>query len=320
MLVKPAAYPDSRVHRIQWRDRAGISPASRASLRGPHCMRRCALLLLAALAACSASPSLRALPQRPRIVALMPSFVEDLVGIGAAKQIVGVSTATDDIAAVRSVPRVADFASVDAERIVALHPDLVVAIPAQMRFLVPLQSAGIDIETLPDETYADVFSNLQRLGVLSGHGVAAAQLVKSLRAQTARLEASEVHWQRPPSVFVVIGTQPIWTVGNSSYIATLLRLAGARNAAGALRSAYGEYSAEALLRAQPDAIVTDPSTQLASALGREPWRSLRAVRLGYVFVIKNAALLERPGPRYVEGLAWLIKRFRAMTPKAARAP
>ncbi|MGH7738105.1 MAG: ABC transporter substrate-binding protein [Candidatus Tyrphobacter sp.] len=251
------------------------------------------------------------------MVALMPSFVEDLVSVGAARQIVGVSSATRDIPAVAHVPRVADFASVDTERIVALHPDLVVAIPAQVRFLSQLGRAGIRVVTLPDDSYADIFDDLARLGTLSGHARAARSEVASLRARTAALQRQERRFSTPPAIFIVIGTQPIETVGSGSYIATLVTLAGGRDAAGALAADYGEYSAEALLRAQPDAIVTDPSTGLANALGREPWRSLQAVRDHHVFTIADASLLERPGPRYVEGLAWLIKRFAALTPRAA---
>ena len=275
-------------------------------------MRRSTLVLLLALAACTALPSHRVAPAQRRIVALIPSFVEDLIAIGATRQIVGVSSGTQDIPAVRRVPLVADYASVDAERLVALHPDVVVAIPAQMRFLTNVQSGGIEVEQLPDDAYADSFTDLRRLGAISGHERNAAAEIARLQATTTRMRKGERHFARPPSIFFVIGAQPIWTVGNGSYIATLVALAGGRNAAGDLGGAYGEYSAEALLRAQPDAIVTDPSTQIQSVLDREPWRSLHAVRLHHVFVIANASLLERPGPRYTEGLAWLIAQLRSL--------
>jgi vitamin B12 transport system substrate-binding protein len=252
------------------------------------------------------------LPAQRRIVALIPSFVEDLIAVGALHQIVGVSSGTEDIARVRDVPRVASFSSVDVERIVALQPDVVVAIPAQMRFLLPLRHLHVDVEQLPDDSYADIFTDLVRLGELSGHERAALREIARLRRTTARLRAQEHRFSHPPSIFVVLGTQPIWTAGSNSYIGTLIALAGGRDAAGDLSGNYGEYSAEALLRAQPDAIVSDPSTQLSGVLGREPWRSLRAVQLHHVYIIDDASLLERPGPRYVQGLAWLIGTLRRL--------
>jgi ABC-type Fe3+-hydroxamate transport system substrate-binding protein len=42
-----------------------------------------------------------------------------------------------------------------------------------------------------------------------------------------------------------------------------------------------------------------------------PWNALRAVRAGRVYLLDDAAILERPGPRYNDGLAWLIARLHA---------
>jgi len=45
-------------------------------------------------------------------------------------------------------------------------------------------------------------------------------------------------------------------------------------------------------------------------LTRAPWNALRAVRLHRVFLAPDA--LWHPGPRYNDGLAWLIARFRVV--------
>ncbi|HEY9086274.1 MAG TPA: helical backbone metal receptor [Candidatus Tyrphobacter sp.] len=275
-------------------------------------MRRSTFALALALAACTTFSPHRVAPAQRRIVALIPSFVEDLIAIGAQRQIVGISSGSEDIAEMRNIPRVASFSSVDVERIVALHPDVVVAIPAQMRFIVPLQRMGMDVEQLPDDTYAEIFTNIGRLGAVSGREHQATAEIAHLQDVTARLRVNVGRAAHRPSVFVVLGTEPIWTAGSNSYIGTLITLAGGRDAAGNLAGAYSEYSAEALVRAQPDAIVSDPSTHLADVLNREPWRTLRAVRLHHVFIIPDASWIERPGPRYVRGLAWLIAQLRKL--------
>lgn len=275
-------------------------------------MRRPFLALVLACAACATQSQQGALDgAHRRIVVLMPSFAEDLVAIGAAHQIVGVSSGTEDIPAVRHVPTVATFSSVDVERIVAVRPDVIVAIPAQMRFLAPLQRLGIDVEQLPDDTYADIFTDLGDLGRISGHTAAARHEITRLQATTAALRAREHYRTSRPTVFFVIGTQPIWTASAGSYIGTLIGLAGGRDVA-RLSVPYSEFSAEALLRMQPDAIVTDSTTHIGDMLQREPWRSLDAVRQHHVFVIADASLIERPGPRYVKGLAWLITQFNSI--------
>jgi len=262
---------------------------------------------LLALALAAASPA----PHAPRIVSLIPSLTEDLCAIGAAKQVIGVSQFSSDIPCAKGLPEVDDASSVDAEKIVALHPDLVVGIPSQSRSVAVLVRAGITVQLLPDDSYSDLFGDITKLGTLSGHGAQAQALVAKLQAETQRLRASE-HFKRRPSVFIVLQTVPIWTVGPQSYIATLLWVAGARDAVTALPSAYAQYSPEALLRLQPDALLASRDAQLEQNLNREPWRSLRAVGAKHLFIADDSNVLYRPGPRYNQALAWLIERLRPL--------
>jgi ABC-type Fe3+-hydroxamate transport system substrate-binding protein len=246
--------------------------------------------------------------RRARVVAMMPFVADDLYAIGAGSQLVAVSSFTDDPRA-RGLPRVADFTSVDAERIVALHPDVAVGISAQARLVDPLRRAGIDVVLLHDDAFTDIFTNLRAVGTLTGHAKEAAATIERLQQTTAQLHARTRAFTRRPSVFIVLGSGPIWTAGRSSYIATLIGLAGGSNAAADLHAAYGQYSAEALLRTQPEVLVTDPAIRLDAVLDREPWRSLRAVRLRHVYTVVPAAIIERPGPQYNEGIRWLVERL-----------
>ncbi len=261
------------------------------------------------LAACAPSSAPRSPGPAPRIVSLIPSLTEDLCAIGAAKQLVGVSQFSSDIPCAKGLPEVNDAASVDAEKIVALHPGVVVGIPAQARAVAPLKRAGLSVALLPDDSYADLFDDIAKLGTLSGHGAQAQELIAKLRAETQRLQDSE-HFARRPSVFVVLQTTPIWTVGPGSYIATLITLAGGRDAVTALPQAYAQYSAEALLRLQPDALLASRDAQLEQNVDREPWHSLRAVGAKHLLIAPDSNVLYRPGPRYNQALSWLIERLR----------
>ena len=276
-------------------------------------IRGVVFLLLAVLVACAAPASRTDTPpSQRRFVALVPSLAEDLYAIGAGDRVVGVSQYSD--VAPRNVPRVADFQSVATERIVALHPDVVVGIPSQDRLLEPLRRAGINVQLLPDDTYDDIFTDLRTLGELSGQTTAAHDEIAKLQAQTGRFQLLAQTFHRHPSVFFALGTGPIWTAGPSSYIGHLISLAGGTDAA-QMREPWGQYSEEALLRAQPDAIVNANEVRLSAVLDREPWRSLRAVREGHVFTITDQSIanaLYRPGPRYNEGLRWLIERLKPL--------
>ncbi|MFN2459370.1 MAG: ABC transporter substrate-binding protein [Candidatus Velthaea sp.] len=271
---------------------------------------RRAVALVAALAfgACAAGAQPAVHPAR-RIVSLIPSLTEDLFAIGAGAQVVGVSQFTDYPPAARRLPVISTVSSVDSERVVRLHPDVAVGIPSQTALMAELAKAGIRGAVYADDTYDDIFRDLAALGTLSGHESAAAGLIASLRSETAALRRSVGSRPRRPSVFVVLGVAPIFTVGRGSYIEKLIDMAGGINAASASRSPYPRFSAEALVALQPDALVVDPTVDLPAVAARAPWSSLRAVRERRVFTLPEAGILERPGPRYVQGLRWLIERL-----------
>jgi iron complex transport system substrate-binding protein len=270
-----------------------------------------------ALAACYVRPAHGARPAHTagRVVTLVPSFADDLHAIGAGSQLVAVSVFTD-APNTQSLPRVADASSVDAEAVLALRPSVAIGIPAQSRLVEPLRRARVAVVLLPDDAYDRIFENLRAIGTLTGRRRQADIVVARLQRETAAIHRRTLRYARHPSAFVVLGATPIWTAGAASYISTLLQLAGATNAAGNFRGAYGVYSAEALIREQPDLLIADPATRLKGQLDREPWRSLRAVKLHRVYYV-NPNLIERPGPGYNAGLRWLVDR---VSPIASASP
>jgi ABC-type Fe3+-hydroxamate transport system substrate-binding protein len=267
--------------------------------------RALALVALLAIAACSsAAPAHVDLPHR--IVSLIPSLTEDLFAIGAGPMVVGVSQFTDYPPAATSLPVISSYVSADVERIVKLHPDVVVGIASQKVPAAEVRKTGIRTLLLEDDGFDDIFRDIEALGLLTGRDDDAHVLTDRLRARTTALLRTVRKRAKPLRVFVVLGVAPIFTVGDASYIGKLIGLAGGVNAA-RLRIAYGTYSAEALLAVQPDVLVADSTVQLQSVLDRPPWNALRAVREHRVAYLPDPAILERPGPRYNDGLAWLIK-------------
>jgi iron complex transport system substrate-binding protein len=249
------------------------------------------------------------------IVTLVPSFADDLYALGAGRQIVAVSAFTDDSRAA-ALPRVADAAGVDVEEIVALRPRLVIGIPSQARSIEPLRRAHLRVVLLSDDGYDRIFANLRTIGALAGRQREAVALVARLQRETGKLHARAQRFAWHPRVFVVLDSAPIWTAGSASYISKLISIAGGRNAAADLPAAYAPYSAESLVEDQPDVLVGDRAANLDAGLKREPWRTLRAVRLHRVYAV-DSDLLERPGPRYNDAIEWLLDH---LSPIAMRPP
>jgi iron complex transport system substrate-binding protein len=246
-----------------------------------------------------------------RVVSLVPSMTEDLFAVGAGDKVVGVSSFTDYPPQAKHLPVVASFASIATERIVALHPDLAIGIDAQDRLAGDLRRSRVRVLLLHDDGYDDIFRNLISIGHATGHLDDASALVKKLRARTQELVRGVKPRARKPAVFVVLGNAPVYTVGRGSYIEHLIDLAGGRNAAADIKAPYARYSAEALVARQPDLLIVDPDIHLNEVLNQPPWSALRAVKQHHVYTLPDAAILERPGPRYNDGLAWLIATLHA---------
>lgn len=285
--------------------------------RPPHRLVTAAALAFAALFGMSgwtrvATETIVSPVHPQRIVALIPSIAEDLFAIGAGGQVVASSAYTDHPAAAARLPQIATFAAIDTERVARLHPDLLIGIATQASLVRDVKRLGIPVLLFPDDSYPQIFAILTRLGQVTGHELGARHLIEQLLARTASITAPVRRRAAPaPRVFLVLGVQPIYTIGEGSYIATLFRLAGLRNAATNLHAAYGTYDAEALIASDPDAIVADPAAHLESVIGRAPWNALRAVRAHRVYELADAGTLERPGPRYNDGLAWLVAHVKA---------
>src|SRR5947209_7844625 len=272
---------------------------------------RFALAGAVALASCTARPNapeakMIAGPVPQRIVSLVPSMTEDLFAVGAGPSVVGVSVFTDYPPQAKRLPIVATFASINTERIVALHADFAIGIEPQNRLAGDLRRANVPVMLLRDDSYEDIFRNLIAIGTLTDHREAAIDLVAHLHRRTSTLVRSVKPRARKPAVFVVLGTAPVFTVGKGSYIANLIEMAGGRNAAADVNAPYARYSAEALVARQPDLLVVDPDVRLNDVLKQPPWNALRAAKQHRVYTLPDAAILERPGPRYNDGLAWLI--------------
>lgn len=271
-----------------------------------------ALVILSACVAASRAP--RPPENAQRIVSLVPSLTEDLFAIGAGARVIAVTQADNYPPQVKRLPAVASFSSVDNEAIARLHPDVVVGIPAQERLTAPLRAGGIATVFFRDDSFDDIFADITGLGALTGRVAPARRLIADLQRRTKALQRNIVPRRQRPNVLVVVNTRPIIVAGERSYISKLLELGGAQNAAASVAQAYPMLSAEAVLAQQPDAIVTDDQTQLRAVLDEEPWHSLRAVRARRIFTLdkRQADVFERPGPRYTEGLSWLIARLKTL--------
>jgi iron complex transport system substrate-binding protein len=242
------------------------------------------------------------LPHTPqRIVSLAPSATEMLFAAGVGDRLVATVAFSDEPAAAKKVPRIGDVTAVDMERLVALHPDVVVVWPgggnpAQIEKIAQL---GFPVYRQQVNRLSDLPVSLRRLGALAPDRSVADDAARRLEESLARL-AHEYGGGKHPSVLLQIWNRPIYTVGGTQLMSDALTLCGARNVFGDLKELSPVISTEAVIARNPDIIVAvSPPGEARGWL--DEWKrfaSLKAVRDGRLVSFEDQRFV-RLGPSFV---------------------
>jgi iron complex transport system substrate-binding protein/vitamin B12 transport system substrate-binding protein len=250
-----------------------------------------------------------------RAISLAPHATELVYAAGAGDRLAGVARGSDYPPQARDLPSIGDALEPDAERVVALKPDLVIGwLPGGAAPLLPvLRNLDVPVFYSDPQTLRDIPAALEKIGVLFGTSGVAAPAAAALRARIDAL-ARRYAGRRPVRVFIQAGREPLYTLNGRSIVSDALRLCGGVNVFADAAVTAPQVSAEAVLAARPDAIVAGSGSAENLQATLSTWRgyALPAALAGHVFGI-DADALYRPGPRLVaatEALCEALDRTR----------
>ena len=238
----------------------------------------------------------------PRLLSLAPGLTELAYAAGAGSLLVGTVEYSDHPEAARSLPRVGDAWRVDLERVLASKPDVVLAWPTgtPAATIAQLRRLGLEVVEVPTQRLADVPAALRLLGRLAGTREQAERAALEFEARVARQRATYAS-RTPLSVFIEIDDEPVYTVNGQHVISEIVELCGGRNVFSSLPQLAPPISTEAVLAADPQAILsTDDTVADPGALWRR-WPRLRAVRANAIYRVPGD-FLTRASPRLADGV------------------
>jgi iron complex transport system substrate-binding protein len=207
------------------------------------------------------------------------------------------------------------YPNVNAEVVVALEPDLVLAAGITNADDVrKLEALGVTVfATRINNSLEDVFSDILDVGTLVGRATEAGALVADLRSRAEAVTARTSSLAERPKVFYEVdATEPAspWTAGPDTFIDEMITLAGGQNVGAVLSDQYAQISLEQLVSEDPVVIVLGSATyggQTPEMVAERPgWQDIQAVTNGAVYTFDDN-LVSRPGPRVVEGLETLAR-------------
>lgn len=252
------------------------------------------------------------LPHRPeRLVSLAPSITEIIFAIGQEHRLKGVTRFSDYPEAAALLPTVGSYTRPDLERIVALNPDLCIAIKDgnPKHVIDRLVSLNIPVYAVDPRNLEKVMSTILDIGSLLDAPENAGVLVESMRLRVQRIKGLVENARSRPRVFFQIGISPIVSIGSDSFIHELIVLAGGENvAAGDIT--YPRFSREQVLSLSPEVFfITSMARDAVFENVKADWSrwpNMPAVRDQRLHLV-DSNVFDRPSPRLVEALELLVR-------------
>ncbi|MDP2795532.1 MAG: cobalamin-binding protein [Sulfurisoma sp.] len=238
-----------------------------------------------------------------RIVSLAPHVTETLYAAGAGARLVGAVDYSDYPEAAKTLPRVGGYSRLDLEAIARLAPDLVIGFASgnAPAHIARLRALGIPVYLSQPNRIEDVAHNLEHFGELAGSAATARAAAAAFRG---RLQALRDKYAGRPQVrtFYQMWKQPLMTVGGEQVISDAIRLCGGDNVFGQLKSLAPTVTVEAVIAADPEAIVASgmDASRPEWLDDWRRWKHLAAVKRDNLFFVPPD-LIQRHTPRIIDG-------------------
>ena len=246
-----------------------------------------------------------------RIIALAPSITEIIFALEQQDRLKGTTQFSNYPAEAAKLPKVGSYVRLDLERIVALSPDLCIAIKDgnPKEIVDRLQSLDIPVFAVNPHDLESMMQTIQRIGGILNASAKAKTLVEDMRSRMQQVDALVARIDRRPRVFIQIGISPVISAGSNTFIHELVVRAGGINVA-AGSSAYPHFSREQVLALAPDVlIITSMSRSGAFEKAKADWNRLSdmpAVREKRIYTV-NSDVFDRPSPRLLDALEILTR-------------
>jgi iron complex transport system substrate-binding protein len=237
-----------------------------------------------------------------RIVSLAPSITEIVFAAGGGNKLVGDTTYCNYPPEAEAIDKVGDTQTPNIEHIIALKPDVVfVSTASQLEtFLGVLEQQKIGVVVVDVKGLDDVPASIRKIGGILGSVQVANANANDLESRISDVRRRmAVTDEMRPRVFLQISKEPLFTIGRSSFLTDLIRVAGGVSVTANIDSAYPKLSKETAVALDPQVIVLSESED-----NKEPndaFKNSTAMKRSRVLSI-NADIISRPGPRLVDAL------------------
>ncbi|MCJ7575731.1 MAG: cobalamin-binding protein [Dehalococcoidia bacterium] len=237
-----------------------------------------------------------------RIISLAPSNTEILFALGLGERTVGVTDYCDYPPEALNKTKVGGYANPDVEKIVALDPDLIlVAHGTPMDVINSMAGLGLTVFGIKTTDLDDLLNDIRRIAEITDKEVEAQTLTSEMESRIEAVTNQTEELEQRPRVFYIVWHDPLWTAGSGTFIHELIEKGGGVNIFQNV-TGYPTISIEEVIARDPEIIITS-EWSYEWAINASELASTNASQTGRIYTLDDD-LVQRPGPRLVEGLEW----------------
>ena len=250
-----------------------------------------------------------------RIISTAPANTETLVELGLADKLVAIDTYSSDVEGIPSNIEKIDFLNPDAEAIIGLEPDLIIASghnksgssddPFKL-----VKEAGISVVYIPSsESIQGIYDDINFIADITNTKENGQKIVDNMKSQIDEIANKAQNIKDKKKVYFEIGPAPnLYSFGNSTFLNEMIEIIGAENIFNDKKE-WISPSAESVIDRNPDVILTNVNyidNPVEEIKGREGWENITAVKDNQVYLIdKNSS--SRPSQHIIKALNEMAK-------------
>lgn len=245
-----------------------------------------------------------------KIISTAPSNTEVLMALGLGDKLVAIDKYSTDIEGVNTELPQIDFSNPDAETIIGLEPDIVIAsghnkTGSTENPFKAISEAGIPVVYIPSSDSIDgIYKDIEFIAEVVNEKSKGKEIIDDMKAQVDEIKAIGDTIADKKSVYFEISPVPyLSSFGKSTFLNEMIEIIGAENIF-ANEDGWISPTAEAIIDANPDVIITNaeymenPTGEIKS---RNAWENINAIKNNEVYLVdKNAS--SRPSQNVVKAL------------------
>lgn len=250
-----------------------------------------------------------------KIISTAPSNTEVLMALGLGDKLVAIDKYSTDIEGINTELPQIDFLNPDAETIIGLEPDIVIASGHNKTGSVEdpfkaISEAGIPVVYIPSSDSIDgIYKDIEFIADVVNERSKGKEIVDDMKAQVEEIKAIGDTITDKKSVYFEISPAPyLSSFGKSTFLNEMIEIIGAKNI---FENEEGWISptAEAIIDANPDVIITNagymenPTEEIES---RDAWENINAIKNNEVYLVDQNAS-SRPSQNVIKALEQMAK-------------